>query len=118
MRQGYSQEMQALLANGGRILVNQILAGMAYAEYLRTAHWQNVRERTLRLAGYRCQVCLISAPLDVHHIFYGRRGCEEPEDVIALCRDRGLVKGCHTLQHEALRAVIRAQKNSPGTPLF
>lgn len=110
MRDGYSPEMQELLANGGRLLVNQILDEMPYAEYLRTGHWMNVRKAALRAAGWRCQVCLVEAPLDVHHISYRRRGCEEPGDVIALCKDRGEIEGCHTLQHKALRAVMRAQR--------
>jgi len=110
MRAGYSPDMQALLANGGRLLVIEILAEMPYAEYLLTGHWAEIRKRTLRLAGWRCQVCLAEVALDVHHISYANRGCEPPEDVIALCQDRGEIRGCHRLQHEALRAAMRAQK--------
>lgn len=106
--------MDFLLANGGRELVNQVLRDLPYNEYLRTRHWANVRRSALIRAGYRCQVCLSNVPIDVHHISYARRGCELPEDVIVLCKDRGATKGCHTLQHETLRQVMRARKENPN----
>lgn len=97
-----------LMANGGRLLITWTLKEMRYADYLKTNHWQDVRKAALKAAGYRCQVCLKQIPLDVHHVdeTYRCRGEEQPEDVIALCSGP---EGCHALQHEVLRHVIRAK---------
>jgi len=69
---------------------------MPYREYLKSEHWQGVRQQALRRAGYKCQLCNSSRPLQVHHRTYERRGCEWPEDVIALCAD------CHGQFHQKL----------------
>jgi transcription elongation factor Elf1 len=71
------------------------LRNMSYQEYLRTPEWQERRNRHLKSAGYRCQVCNGSTPpLDVHHRTYERRGQEYYKDLIVLCRD------CHGLYHK------------------
>lgn len=68
------------------------LRTMPYEDYLQTAHWQKVREDTLRRFDHRCVVCRRPAS-DVHHRTYERRGCELPNDVVALCRN------CHARAH-------------------
>lgn len=66
------------------------LRRMPYVAYLRTVHWQQVREDALARAGFRCQKCRRGdRTLDVHHINYDNRGDEAPEDLVVLCR------GCH-----------------------
>ena len=76
------------------VLVIRLLEKMPYADYLRTVHWQHVRELALAAAGYRCQMCNSPGPiLDVHHRTYERRGYEQPGDVTVLCRK------CHGLFH-------------------
>lgn len=69
------------------------LRSMPYVDYLQTRHWQMVRQQALRRARWACQVCNAAARLDVHHRTYERVGCEEPADVIALCRP------CHARHH-------------------
>jgi hypothetical protein len=70
------------------------LRKLPYAEYLKTPHWQRLRERALVSAGYRCQVCNSGqGPLNVHHRTYERRGRELPSDLIVLCEK------CHSLFH-------------------
>lgn len=70
------------------------LKAMPYREYLATPEWQAQRQRTLRNAGYSCQVCnAANTMLDVHHRTYERRGNEYYKDLIVLCRD------CHTTFH-------------------
>ncbi len=64
-----------------------------YAEYLKSAHWQGVRQYALLRADYRCQICNSSGRLDVHHRTYEGKGAEDYRDVIALCRD------CHAKFH-------------------
>lgn len=100
--------LEDLLKDGGRLLVVWALKDMPYREYLQTNHWQTVRLAALKAAGYRCQLCLKSIPLDVHHVDerYRCRGEEQPEDVIALCSG---AEGCHKHQHEVLRHVLRAR---------
>jgi 5-methylcytosine-specific restriction endonuclease McrA len=72
----------------------QELKTMPYAEYLKTEHWQQIRNRSLRHAGYRCQICNAKdVPLNVHHRTYERRGEEITRDLIVLCKD------CHELFH-------------------
>lgn len=71
------------------------LRQMAYPEYLETPEWQARRNAQVWIDGGRCRVCNSAHLLDVHHRTYERRrGCEEPGDLITLCRD------CHGLFHE------------------
>lgn len=63
-----------------------------YRSYLKSPHWQRIREAMLWLAGERCQVCKSPGPLEVHHASgYGCLGTERPEDLVVLCRR------CHEL---------------------
>jgi hypothetical protein len=88
------------------------LRALPYDEYLRTDHWQRIRRDALEAAGYVCQGCFVRrVRLDVHHVSYARRGAEQPEDVLVLCRD------CHGLAHnprtdlvawDAIRDVTRS----------
>lgn len=70
------------------------LRSMPYQEYLQTPEWQERRQRHLKSAGYRCQVCnQAKGPLDVHHRTYERRGDEYYKDLLLLCRT------CHEIFH-------------------
>lgn len=73
----------------------KLYRAMPYPEYLKTDHWQDLRDDALERAGRRCQVCNTSlGSLHVHHRSYDRRGQEAPEDLIVLCAD------CHRVFHE------------------
>ena len=65
----------------------------AYAEYLKSYHWQAMRPRALKRAGHKCQVCAAVTSLDVHHNDYSRLGGELMTDLVVLCRR------CHELFH-------------------
>ena len=65
-----------------------------YAEYLKSEHWEKVRQWALSWAGYRCMVCNAAEPLQVHHRTYENLGHELPTDVIALCGKH------HKMAHE------------------
>lgn len=67
---------------------------MPYDEYLKTPHWQKVRELAIERASGKCQVCNSTKNLNAHHRNYSRRGDEQAEDIIVLCRD------CHKLFHQ------------------
>lgn len=69
------------------------LREMPYAEYLKTAEWQNFRKAVLKRAHYKCQLCNAGGELHVHHNNYDNRGNELYSDVIVLCKD------CHTKFH-------------------
>lgn len=80
------------------------LALTDYEAYRETAHWKAVRQKALRRAGYRCQLCggrdtrwrkifglfwvrkRGPAPiiLVVHHNTYANVGREKPEDLVVL----------------------------------
>jgi len=72
------------------------LHALPYADYLRTYHWQCVRDRAHANAGFACELCNATARLHVHHRTYGRRGFEWDGDVIVLCQ------GCHAKFHDKL----------------
>jgi 5-methylcytosine-specific restriction endonuclease McrA len=67
---------------------------LPYSEYLKTEHWQGVRQYALRRAGDRCQLCNSTERLEVHHRTYERKGIEDYRDVIALCHN------CHAKFHD------------------
>lgn len=73
------------------------LSRLPYNEYLRTGHWQVVRECALEAAGRRCQICNSSDLLQVHHRSYEFRSIEGPYDLTVLCA------GCHKLFHDHRR---------------
>lgn len=56
-----------------------------YQEYLKTEHWQTRRERALRFAGHRCQICNCNGRLQVHHNTYERLGRELDRDLLVVC---------------------------------
>ena len=66
---------------------------MPYPEYLQTPHWCQMRRRALWLAHYCCQRCRARHDLNVHHLTYERRGCEDDDDLEVLCRS------CHQKTH-------------------
>jgi hypothetical protein len=70
------------------------LRAMAYSDYLQTPEWQEKRKKSLKWAGFHCQICKSDAHLNVHHNTYERLGCELPSDLITLC------EACHTLFHQ------------------
>lgn len=70
-------------------------AKAAYREYLKTPHWQCIRNWALDRAGQQCQVCAKQYDLEVHHNNYNRKGKERPTDLVVLCRT------CHQIYHDA-----------------
>lgn len=56
-----------------------------YREYLKTEHWKETREKALKRAGYKCQVCGYDKNLQVHHNTYKNIGHEDPTDLVVLC---------------------------------
>lgn len=82
------------LLNAVRVVERRGLPTMPYSEYLKTAHWQDVRQAALGRAVGRCQLCGARDRLNVHHNTYERRGRELASDVIVLCRS------CHAKHHD------------------
>lgn len=68
-----------------------------YQQYLHSPYWRAIRRRALIVAAWRCQRCgrgqRDDVRLEVHHLTYDRLGCEQPEDLEALCDD------CHGAEH-------------------
>jgi hypothetical protein len=72
-----------------------------------TEHWKELRRCVLECAGAVCEACGIPpdpyAPrrtdrfLYLHHLTYGRLGCELMADVVLLCN------GCHQAAHGRVR---------------
>jgi hypothetical protein len=88
----FSEDEKTYLCDECKLLIHK---SMPYKEYLKTPHWQAVREEALRRAKDKCQLCGSKDRLEVHHNTYERRGRERPEDVIAICHK------CHSKHHEA-----------------
>jgi len=65
-----------------------------YAEYRKSDHWMELRERAMKRDGYRCVKCKSFDHLAVHHTIY-RTPWESAllEDLQTLC------KACHDLEH-------------------
>lgn len=70
------------------------LRSMPYPEYLLTPEWQIKRQKALRFASFRCQVCNGAEDLNVHHRTYERLGRERLADLTVLCQD------CHAIFHK------------------
>jgi hypothetical protein len=66
----------------------------AYAEYLKTDHWKNLRESVLVRDGRKCVHCQSRIGLQAHHKFYRSEWTDSiPADLITLCRP------CHKKEH-------------------
>ena len=70
------------------------LRSMPYVDYLRTNHWKRKRAKAIRKAGGRCVFCGATESLQVHHMTYARKGCEQLADLQVLCSD------CHKGEHQ------------------
>lgn len=69
-----------------------------YEGYLRSAEWQALRNKALKLAGNKCQTCGATTELNVHHRVYGSTfGFEDIDNLIVLCRE------CHKAVHRQRR---------------
>ena len=66
---------------------------MRYSDYLKTEHWQVVRNAALKRQSH-CVLCRSTIKLQVHHNTYERIWHEEPDDVVVLCGS------CHSEYHE------------------
>lgn len=64
-----------------------------YADYLQSPEWAKRRQKALRFAGFKCQVCNSNEGLNVHHRTYERLGHEHMGDMTVLC------KNCHEIFH-------------------
>lgn len=60
---------------------------MHYLSYIRSDAWRRnpARLKALSEADGRCRLCHAEALLEVHHATYDRLGCEQDNDLIALC---------------------------------
>lgn len=60
-----------------------------YKRYLRSVHWQNLRQQALSRANGRCEMCGYKpwkpGTLQVHHRTYERIGKEGLDDLIVVC---------------------------------
>lgn len=77
----------------------------SYAEYLRSAHWSELRSRywksSLRKA---CFICESRGGLQLHHVRYDNLGHEYLTDLVPLC------DGCHERVHQTERSGIRLDR--------
>lgn len=71
-----------------------------YTTYMASEKWRDKRSLILKRDSDRCQTCLSTDDLEVHHKTYERLGDEALEDLITLCHE------CH----EAITTVIRRRR--------
>ena len=74
---------------------------MDYKEYLKTEHWQEIRELKLQSVNYKCQICNSNKELNIHHRSYENLYNEQNhlEDLTVLCKE------CHGLYHDRLAKI-------------
>lgn len=65
-----------------------------YSEYLKTKHWNNIKQQMYKKYRYHCCVCGWSHGIQIHHKTYERVGNESLDDLIYIC------KACHKLYHD------------------
>ncbi len=87
------------------------LRRLPYREYLRSWHWHRVRALALERAGGECALCSETRGLEVHHKRYERKGFEQHEDVVVLCR------ACHQRHHDTLRLATNRRYSPARAPL-
>lgn len=76
-----------------------------YRRYLESVAWEKRRERSLMLAGHRCQDCGATENLEVHHLNYDWLGEEQDEDLRVLCHR------CHQRADRQRRAMVATARN-------
>ncbi len=74
----------------------------SYKTYLKSQHWQHVRQEAFDRLGRKCGACHGTSQLNVHHVRYYRDGRsilyhEQPDDVAVLCSP------CHQSLHRVGR---------------
>lgn len=66
-----------------------------YREYLKSEHWEKLKEKKKKKQRKTCPGCALVRPLQLHHMFYrGAPTNTEPYDLMWLC------DGCHKVFHE------------------
>lgn len=91
-----------------------------YADYMRSPHWVETRERMIELAGRVCEFC--GAPenhtawnefiaLNVHHVNYDHLWHETRADLIVLCHD------CHSDAHKFPKRLEEIKRFAARRPL-
>lgn len=75
-----------IAAEEKRQKVMQSLRSMSYAEYIRTEHWQLLKQAALKHAKYRCQLCNARGILNVHLRADEHRSYESLADIAVLCQ--------------------------------
>ena len=57
-----------------------------YRRYLKTKHWQQLRQEVIRRANGRCEKCGYEPwKRGVHHLTYSNVGNEKLDDLIVVC---------------------------------
>ena len=65
-----------------------------YETWMYSKEWRQKRNRKLKEAGYKCEICGTAKNLQVHHITYENLGYEPMDDLLVVC------KKCHEKLHE------------------
>jgi len=65
-----------------------------YADYLGSSGWSKMREEAFKTYGKRCQICLNTSSLHVHHKTYEHLGHEFVDELAVLCSK------CHDQLHK------------------
>lgn len=56
-----------------------------YAQYKKTRHWSNLRDRCIESCGGVCPICNLPAFLHIYHVNYDTLGHESIHDVLPIC---------------------------------
>lgn len=75
---------------------NMFMSAEDKAIYLKSAQWKQLKQQRRLIANNKCERCLSSSPLELHHITYKNLGNENIEDLALVCRR------CHQHIHNTL----------------
>jgi len=68
----------------------------SYKEYLKSDTWKIKRDKVIKRAKNKCEICNTNRAWQVHHITYKRIFAERLSDLIATCET------CHKAEHNLL----------------
>lgn len=99
MKKGEERKVQGLR--------QEQLRNMEYGDYLQSPEWQAIRRQKLIEADYTCNRCASRDNLNVHHKYYGERGCETMAQLEVLCRE------CHHKHHREANQKANKPRRKP-----
>lgn len=72
--------------------------------YWNSEEWAKIKVDLIMERGSKCQWCGKRSFLVVHHLNYDNYKCEEPSDLVLIC------KKCHAIEHGKIKVKVKKPK--------